>query len=181
MPRTSDSGHGLRDVLVANNTFIQSAKPLPASSEAYVWQMQPLPGKSSNSFIENNIIVTVDTDDFFMKTESANADTGIANDYNLYTGPGHWGAPGGNSQTFAQWQSAHPQWDRNSVTGDSGIAGLDEFNQTAEQRPVYDWAMAKAAASSTAFKMGTDMSAHFTTDFTGAPRSSASLGAFASH
>ena len=176
---TTDNGHGLRDVLIANNTFVQSSQPLPAASEAYLWQGQSFPGRSSNSLVENNILLTVDADDFFIKLASG-ADTGITTDYNLYAGPGSWGGTGGVTQSHTQWKAAHPQWDRNSATGDTPIAGLNEFNQTAAQRPVYDWSKAKAAASP-AFGMGTDLSTRFNTDFTGTPRPTSShvVGAFA--
>ena len=126
---------------------------------------------STNSFVENNVfVVPLSTgDDNFVAAMEAGAGPGITSDFNLYSGTAPFLSVD-TDQNFSAWKSAHSGWDQNSINSDAKLADQTEFNQTAAEKPVYDWSKAIPLTGSPARRAGVDESASFTVDFTGAPR-----------
>ncbi len=171
--------HGLKNCVIANNTWVLGAMPVPGQS-GYGWDHLVDTDNSMNSLIQNNVFVTATSDDQFAHVGKA-IGSGIDSDYNLYAGPGQW-----SNDTmlvdFAAWKAAQPTWDQHSITGDAALGDLSEFSQTAAQKPVYDWSKVTPQASSQVFGAGTSLQP-VTTDFTGAARAAGAkdLGALAKH
>jgi hypothetical protein len=183
-PDGDNMGHGLKNCLVANNTWVISEPAVPGVDVPYGWQHffeGTGPDASTNSFFENNIIAVSTTGDRFVVASLAGAGPGITNDYNLYSGPGQWTSVETN-QDFAAWRSAHSGWDKNSIQVDAMLVDATEFNQTAAQKPVYDWSKAALLAGSPALGAGLTQS-QFSTDFTGATRTNGicDIGAISGH
>jgi hypothetical protein len=170
--------HGLKSCVIANNTWVLGATPVPGQS-GYGWLHLVNVDASTASFIQNNVFVTATSDDQFAKVPKATG-TGIDNDYNWYAGPGQWT----NDTTridFAGWKASHTGWDQHSMTGDAALGDLAEFSKTVTEKFVYDWSKATPQASSPIFGAGTTLQ-QVTTDFTGSARSSSKdLGALAKH
>jgi hypothetical protein len=172
--------HGLKNDVIANNTFVLGSTPIPTYN-GYGWDhLLNNADNSMASIIQNNIFVTAASDDNFAHVPKA-VGAGIDLDYNLYAGPGSW-SQDGNTLDFTAWKSAQSTWDPHSITGDAALADPTEFNQTAAQKFVYDWSKAVPAASSPVWGAGTTVS-QVVNDFTGQPRASGSkdLGALAKH
>jgi hypothetical protein len=167
---TTGTFHGLRDSLIANDTWVLGMGQVPGES-SFGWRHLDgggNPDNSVNSSFENVLIAVPEAADFFVDTEMAGAGPGITCDYNLYSGPGSWSSVG-TTQDFTAWKSAHP-WDGHSQNADAQLANPAEFSQTAVQKPVYDWSKAALGGSSPAIGAGVDESSQFGVDFTGAPR-----------
>ena len=171
--------HGLKNDVIANNTFVLGSVPVPGQL-GYGWDNLVEMENNSNSIIENNVFVTATSDDQFAHVP-VGIGAGIVEDYNLYAGPGSWSS-GGNLIAFAAWKAAEPTWDQHSLTGDAKLGDLGEFSQTVTQKLVYDWAKATPQAGSPVLGAGTAIQ-QVTNDFTGArrPASALDLGALAKH
>jgi hypothetical protein len=172
--------HGLRNCVIANNTFVLGAMPIPGAS-GYGWEhlVDTVDhDNNANSVIENNVFVTASSDDNFAHV-GPSISPGIALDYNRYAGPGQW-SNDTHIIDFGAWKTAQPSWDQHSTTGDAGLGDLSEFSQTAAQKMVYDWTKATPQAGSPTVGAGTSV-AQVVHDFTGASRASGSkdLGAIA--
>jgi len=167
-------GHGLKNDLIANNTFVIGLTPLPGDYPSYGWANGSAPGADTNSFVENNLIAVQNSGDFWVSIYATGIGPGITCDYNLYSGAGAFATGTENQttpQTLVQWQGAHSGWDVNSMTADAMLTDVTEFNQTAAQKPVYDWTKATPLSGSPAHRGGTTQTT-FNTDFTGATRPS---------
>ncbi len=158
--------HGLKNCVIANNTWILGNTPIPGES-SYGWLHTSDGDASQNSILQNNIFVTSTAGDQFAKV-AVGAGPGIDNDYNLYSGPGNW-AVLGDTMNFAAWKSAHSTWDQHSLNTDAMLQDPAEFTQTATQKPVYDWSKAALKAGSPALGAG-KVQPLVTTDFSGAAR-----------
>jgi len=177
---TIDKGHGLRNCTIANNTFVLANQAL-TGFPGYAFGTGAL--VNDNSIVLNNLMTTTSaTDDSFVQVLAAGAGSGITLDYSLYSGPGRWSSIGTN-EAFAAWKVAYTQWDQHSLAAAALLADETEFSQPTAQRPVYDWRKAAPSSGSPAYGSGTDLSNHFTTDFTGATRTRGAydLGAIARH
>ncbi|MCU1276636.1 MAG: hypothetical protein JWM53_182 [bacterium] len=171
--------HGLKSCVIANNTWVLGAVPVPGQT-GYGWLHLVDTDNSMASLIQDNVFVTATSDDQFAHVGSA-IGPGIDDDYNLYAGPGQW-SNGTTPADFATWKATHTTWDQHSITGDAALGDLGEFSQTVSQKLVYDWSKATPQASSPVFGAGTSLQP-VTTDFTGAARAAGSkdLGALAKH
>ena len=171
--------HGLKNDVIANNTFVIGSVAVPGQS-GYGWDHLVDTDNSMASIIQNNIFVTATSDDNVVHIP-AGAGSGIDLDYNIYAGPGQWSV-GGNLAGFASWKTQFPSWDAHSTNGDAALGDLTEFSQTISQKMVYDWSKATPTASSTAWGAGTTIQ-QVVNDFTGQARASGSkdLGAIAKH
>ncbi|HVZ72651.1 MAG TPA: right-handed parallel beta-helix repeat-containing protein [Polyangia bacterium] len=179
---TTQVVHGLRNCVISNNTWIMSNIALP-SAQAYGWRhlnwKEGGATASMNSVFENNIIVTTDAADHAEEIGVDAATSGITNDYNLYAGPGKWHSVD-TDQTFDEWKTAHPTWDMHSLSAaDAMLTDINEFNQTAAQKAVYDWRKAALATGSPGVGAGMNPMNQIKTDFTGAtrPAGASDLGA----
>jgi hypothetical protein len=174
--------HGLKNCLIANNTWVLGSQAI-SGQQSYVWR-HLYPGvntdASVNSLVANNIIAAASSSDHYVELGDSGTPAGISSDYNLYSGPGQWSS-GGSAQSFAAWKSAHAGWDQHSLDADALLIDPSEFNQTAAQKPVYDWSKAAPRAGSPAQGAGADQTSRFTGDFTGSARGAGAydLGAVA--
>ena len=172
--------HGLRNDVIANNTFVLGSQELMGGWQGYGWQNASVMGDTSvNSLFENNLIVTASSDDDMISLGASGANPQVTTDFNLFSGPGVFGATQGNVN-FMTWQTDARPWDQHSTTGDAMLANTSAFTQTVDQVFVYDWHNAIPASGSPAHNAGTDLSSHFTDDFTNATRPSGSftIGAY---
>ena len=156
--------HGLKNCVIANNTWVLGATPVPGQS-GYGWLHLVNMDASTASLIQNNVFVTATSDDQFAKVPKATG-TGIDNDYNLYAGPGQW-TNDTSRIDFTAWKASHTTWDQHSLTGDAALGDLAEFSKTVTEKFVYDWSKATPQSSSPVFGAGTSLQ-QVTTDFTGA-------------
>ena len=157
---------GSRVFVIANNTFVIAA-PTLAGQTSYGSQHTFANDASADSVFENNLMVTATADDRYA---SIDQHSGITVDYNLYSGLGVF-AVGGVTKTFSEWGAA-TSFDAHSINADAMLVGAAEFNQTKAQKAVYDGSKAKPLTGSPATGAGTNLSATFSTDFTGATRAS---------
>ncbi len=167
--------HGLKNCIIANNTFVLNDKEVPGL-KGYGWNHLVSPDQSANSIVKNNIFVTSSADDQFAKV-AKDVGAGIDNDFNLYAGPGKWNIAG-DPQDFGAWKSTHPTWDQHSVTADAMLEDVAEFNKTAAEKLVYDWTKAKPKAGSAALGAATNVD-RVQNDFTGKKRGANAMGALA--
>lgn len=168
--------HGLKQTLIANNTWVLDSQALPGQA-AYGWRhlnQNDNPDQSQDGVFQNNLIVSASADDHFIETGMPNAGPGINCDYNAYSGPGRFLSVS-TAQAFAAWKSAHPSWDQHSINVDVALLGATAFRAPVTQTSVYDWKQASLASGSAAIAKGADLSARFSGDFTGATRAA---GAF---
>ena len=179
---TQGTHHGLKNCVIANNSWVLGSTPIPNLSE-FGWRHGSLGGNadaSMNSVVENNIIVLPTMNDQFVQMGQAGANAGVTTDYNIYGGPAQWQIAD-NTQDFTAWKAANAGWDVHSQTADPMVTDVSEFNRDKTDRPVYDWSKAALSAGSPAIGAGTTVQA-VTTDFTGAQRSGANdIGAVAHH
>jgi hypothetical protein len=174
---TTSPVHGLKNCLIANNTIVLGNQAIPGQS-AYGWRHTSSPDASTNSVVQNNLIVTTASSDRFVEA-LVSSGAGINNDYNFYSGPGVF-LSSEKTASFAAWRSGHAAWDQHSAVGEALLTAAAEFSQTAAQKLIYDWSKAAPLAGSPVFGKGTTQS--FTTDFTGAARSGPfDIGAIARH
>jgi hypothetical protein len=180
---TKDQGHGLKNDVIANNTFIAASQAVPDGSRGYGLYPRPNAGKSTNSFVENNVVASIDGTDLFIRDDltGSTATAGITLDYNLYSGPGTFSVQT-TTMGLAGWRSAYPAWDAHSLNSDAMIQNPSEFSQTKAQKRVYDWSQAMPKVGSPASNVGTSLP-QITNDFTGAVRKNGSrdLGALGQH
>jgi len=171
---TTGTVHGLKNCVIANNTFVMGDQAVPQQS-SFGWRhgFAGSPDASNNSFVQNNLFLTTSSGDHFIEDGITTA-AGITTDYNLYSGPGKW-MRADNSLDFSGWKGAYSGWDTHSLVSDAMLADPTEFGQTVAQKLVYDWSKAVPKAGSPAYGAGTGQ--QFTTDFTNATRSGNDLGA----
>lgn len=157
--------HGLRNCLIANNTFVLSSTPDVTGQTSYCWEhgFSGAGDTSINSFLQNNIMLTTSASDLFFLAPTIN---GVTTDYNIYSGPGQWN-DAGTVRNFAGWKTAHPSLDQHSVNANANLVDVTAFDKSVTISPVYDWRNAVPKTGS--FVTGTTQSA-FTTDFTGTNR-----------
>jgi hypothetical protein len=180
---TKDGGHGLKNVLIANNTFVAASQAVPDGSRGYGLYTKPNAGKSTNSFVENNLVASIDSTDLFVRDDltGSGATAGITLDYNLYSGPGAFSVSS-SAAALSGWRSAYPGWDTHSLNADAMIQNPAEFSQTRAQKRVYDWSQAMPKVGSPSINAGTSLQ-QISTDFTGAARKNGSrdVGAVGQH
>ncbi|MCU1281145.1 MAG: Parallel beta-helix repeat protein [bacterium] len=169
---TQGTVHGLKNCLIANNTFVL-APQAPPGQTLYGWRHEYTGSKdaSANSLVQNNIVAVAGAGSHFVEMNGAG--TGIAADHNLYSGGGVW-LTSDLSQTFVAWEAAHSGWDVHSLNADAMLEDPAEFTQP--QKLIYDWAKARPKAGSPTLTAGTTQ-AKFNGDFTGARRKSWDIGA----
>jgi len=171
---TATQHHGLKNSVIANNTLILGKELMPGN-QGYGWShllWGGAPDASVSSLVENNIfLITAATGDNFAAAMEAGAGPGITCDYNLYSGAAQFLSVD-TEQDFVTWKTAHKGWDQNSALADAMLVDSAEFNQTAAQKPVYDWSKAVPLPGSRARGSGTDLSKLVGSDFSGAARAS---------
>ncbi|MGB8293950.1 MAG: right-handed parallel beta-helix repeat-containing protein [Polyangia bacterium] len=174
---TATQHHGLKNSVIANNTFILGSALMPGN-QGYGWSHLLWGGPadaSVNSLVENNLfLITANSGDNFVAAMEAGAGPGITCDYNLYSGTAQFLSVD-TEQDFATWKTAHKGWDQNSAVADALLVDSAQFNQTAAQNPVYDWSKAVPQAGSPARGSGTDLSNLVDSDFSGVTRASGSF------
>jgi hypothetical protein len=170
--------HGLKNCLIANNTFILGSTAVPGVG-GFGWQHQfqsTTHEASRNSLLQNNIFVTADSSDNFVVFFNPTV-PGVTLDYNLYSGPGQWSV-GGASQDFSTWAQTQAPWDKNSFATDAMLEDVSAFSLPASEKLIYDWAKARPQTGSRALGGGVALS-RVTADFTGTPRTSNDIGPLA--
>jgi hypothetical protein len=171
---TKGTVHGLKNCLIANNTFVL-APAAPPGQTLYGWRHEYTGSKdaSTNSLVQNNLVAAASADSHFVEMNGAGM--GITVDNNLYSGGGVW-LTSDQSESFTAWQTAHSSWDLHSKNADALLEDPAEFTQTQAQKHIYDWAKARPKAGSPTLGAGTTQD-KFGGDFTGAARSSWDIGA----
>jgi hypothetical protein len=171
--------HGLKNCLIANNTFILGSTAVPGK-EAYVWQhlfQGGNPDASRNSLVQNNIFVTIDPSDGFVVLTGPGLVQGIICDYNVYSGPGQWRV-GGTPEDYLTWSQNQTNWDKNSVAADATLEDVSAFSLPASEKLIYAWSKARPQPGFQALGVGVAQS-RVAADFTGAARTSKDRGALA--
>lgn len=175
--------HGMKNYLIANNTFIMPPTTPPGTYNAGFLLMDN--GTANyGSLIANNIVIAWDTTTPCMWYENTSgntgADPGVTIDYNYYSNPGDnitfyegYNTPVG-TYTFAQWQAAMAS-DQHSVfgvvplvNGSALNAGTNYLTSADITRFVYTNAF--PASGSTLTTGATSMAAYFNTDLLNNPR-----------
>ena len=168
---TSGVVHGLKNCLLANNTWVLGAAAVPGQ-QTYGWRhLYPCtnPDASVGSFVENDLFSVANAGDHFIEAGQPGAGPGITCDDNLYSGPGGWDSTA-TPQDFTAWKAAHPPWDQHSTNADAQLPSPSEFGQSAAVKPVYDWSKAAPGPGSPASSGGLNLATQFTSDFTGKTR-----------
>lgn len=171
---TKGTVHGLKNCLIANNTFVL-APAAPPGQYLYGWRHEYTGTKdaSANSLVQNNIFAVATADSHFVEMNGNGM--GITTDHNVYSGGGVW-LTSDQSQDFAAWQAAHQGWDVGSLAMDALLDDPSEFTQPAAQKRIYDWSKARPKGGSPALTAAMTET-KFNTDFTGTPRSAWDVGA----
>ena len=182
--------HGLKNVLIANNTIIlpPTTPPGTYSIGLYLWNNTTPSGgnPNTNSFVLNNLIVGFDNTEPVIWYQGTGADPGVTVNYNAY-----WNAGATNvfnlgfstvaNDTLAQWQAASGN-DAKGLFANPQLANLaalvDPGYPNTPVSTAYSYLNAAPSAGSPLLGAGMALS-QFSTNLTGAPRTGAwSIGAF---
>jgi hypothetical protein len=174
--------HGLRNTLIANNTIILPAAPLPNTDTVGIFlQDNSTPGganRNANSFIQNNVIYGfADAPLIWIQNQKALSGITLNNNvyYSAYATPLRSGFDASVQNVgFAAWRSLTGA-DGASLFADPLLVDASAF-QASGSAP-YDYRKADLGTSSPARGAGTAQSA-FSTSLTGATRSAWNAGAF---
>ena len=174
--------HGLKNTLIANNTIILPATPLPNTDTLGIFlQDNTTPSgtnRNTNSFIQNNIVYGFGSTPL-MWIQGQLALSGLTvsnNDYynSTYATPFRIGYDSPVNVNFATWLS-QTGVDSLSVFRDPLLVNVNGFQATGTTP--YDYTNANLSSSSTLLNVGKVQSA-FTNNLPGATRSAWSIGAF---
>lgn len=179
---TTRKNHGLRNTLIANNTIVMPAAPLPNTDTLGIYlQDNTTPGganRNSNSVIQNNVIYG-STNTPLVWIEGTQALSGITMSHNVYYSgsyatPFRIGFDTVQNVSFSGWRSQTGA-DAQSLFQDPQLAGA-----TALQGPgaaPYDYRQADLLPTSPARGMGLPQGA-FSNNLPGTTRSVWNAGAF---
>ncbi|WP_240099081.1 InlB B-repeat-containing protein [Thermomonas flagellata] len=189
--------HGLKNVLIANNTIILPRTTPPGTYVIglYLWN-NATPGggnPNTNSFVQNNLIVGWDNTEPVIWYQGSGADPGVTVNNNAYWNPGfanafNLGFNTVSKLTFAQWQQATGN-DAAGLFADPGLANLGALvNPNYPNGPLpapFDYRNAIPATGSAVLGRGMNLSGFnaipgmaFSTNLAGQPRGASwSIGA----
>jgi hypothetical protein len=184
----SVSTHGWKNGVVANNTVVMPPNEGSVTHSGMYFQDDG--SNSTGTKVQNNVVYSYNVDPGTGHTnnpaaygicvsEFAGTVTGIALDYNCYysansTNPFLTGS-GPTTQSFSSWKTTTGEL-AHSVFGDPVLADLSGLR--GNDASAYLYSMAVQGSGGAAAAAGVDLSASFTTDFTGATRTRWSMGAF---
>jgi hypothetical protein len=177
------ASHGLKNTLIANNTIIMQAHPLPPSSSTYTagLQLQNNGSNNVNSLVVNNVIVGFTPQEPAVWSGVHGPIQGITFSHNNYFNASTprvlWMGYGTVDQyDFEQWQS-NLHGDAHSAFRNPDLVDLNRLDPIWPEP--FDYRNAQLTTRSPLCKAGMVLSARFDTNLAGARRSANwSVGAF---